>query len=105
MALNDIKIPYEILIRFGDDGQPKGAHALFRRVVTLDGEVLKDEIQDAVPVDTDGLPTSVIMSDVAKGALAKVTAQATEIAALSERLSAANATIQQLRQAEVNGNE
>lgn len=97
MALKDIKIPYEILIRFGDDGQPKGAHALFRRVVTLDDEVLKDQIQDAVPVDLDGLPTSAIMSDATRDALAKVTAQAAEIASLSDQLSAANAMIREFQ--------
>jgi len=97
MALTDVKIPYEILIRFGEDGKPKGAHVLFRRVVTLDGEILKDEIQSAEPIDVEGFPTSQLMADATRDALAKVTAQAAEIAALSDQLIASNATVQQLR--------
>ncbi len=44
MDLTDVTIPYEILIRFGDDGAFKGAHQVRRRVVTLAGEVLKDDV-------------------------------------------------------------
>jgi len=72
MAIEDRLIPYEILVRFGDDGTPKGAHAQYRRVVTFDGEVLKDEPLPAQPLDMDGFPTSAIMSQTTAQALARV---------------------------------
>ncbi|MDQ0454726.1 hypothetical protein [Rhizobium paknamense] len=99
MALKDEKTPYEILVRFGDDGQPKGAHVLYRRVVTLDDEVLKDEILAAQPLDLEGFPTSAIMTDATRDALAKVSSQEAQIAALTEQLATANATIQELEAA------
>ncbi|WP_277996389.1 hypothetical protein [Ensifer sp. Root142] len=40
MRTEDTKIPYEILIRFGLDGQPQGAYCQYVRRVILDGEVL-----------------------------------------------------------------
>lgn len=82
MALTDSTVPYEILIRFNDDGTPRGAHVQSRRVVTNDGEVLKDDILPAAPLDLAGFPTSAIMSNTARDALTQIgvlTAQASEL--------------------------
>jgi hypothetical protein len=51
MALEDKSVPYEILIRFDPEGRLQGAHKIERRIVALDGEVLKDEPGDAQPLD------------------------------------------------------
>lgn len=72
MALTDEKIPYEILIRFGKDGKPQGAHVQYRRLVVLDGEILKDEEQPAEPLSIDNFPASSIIGDTATSALARV---------------------------------
>lgn len=88
MALEDKKVPYEILIRYSEDGTVRGAHAQFRRIVTLDGETLKDEVLPAEPLEVEGFPTMSVMTDTTKNALARVTALEAEIAetkALVER--------------------
>ena len=48
--VTDIKVPYEILIRFDEKGVMYGAHYIERRVVTLDGEVLKDAVMPPIPI-------------------------------------------------------
>lgn len=72
MAITDTKTPYEILIRFGLDGLPAGAHCQYLRRVVLDGEVLKEEVSPAEPIDLDGFPTSEVMTDVLRDALAQI---------------------------------
>ena len=74
MALTDERIPYELLIRFGDDGAPKAAHVQYRRRVIVDGEVLKDEPEPAEPLTIDGdFPTSAVLTEATAAALARVT--------------------------------
>ena len=96
MALTDSKVPYEILIRFNDDGTPRGAHVQNRRVVVMDGEVLKDEILPAAPLDLAGFPTSAIMTDAARDALARVTTLEGEKAGLVEQLETAGERVAEL---------
>jgi hypothetical protein len=48
--LIDRTVPYEILIRFGEDGFVQGAHFISRRIIDLDGERLKEEIGAARPL-------------------------------------------------------
>ncbi len=55
MNLTDVTVPYEILIRFGSDGSLKGAHQQRRRIVQLDGEILKDQELPAEPIDVAGM--------------------------------------------------
>ena len=50
MAVFDRQIPYEVLIRFDASGELAGAHYVARRVVTIDGEVVRDEVQPPAPV-------------------------------------------------------
>lgn len=71
MTKRDVLIPYEILIRFDEDG-PTGAHVQWRRVVELDGEILKNELQEATPLELTGFPTSEIMSATTTAALARL---------------------------------
>ena len=97
MALTDSTVPYEILIRFNDDGTPRGAHVQSRRVVIMDGEVLKDDIMPAAPLDLAGFPTSVIMTDAARDALARVTTLEGEKAELIEQLETAGEQADELR--------
>lgn len=96
MALIDTNTPYEILIRFGYDGLPKGAHAQYLRRVILDDEVLKEEIGDAVPLDIVGFPTSTVMTDTTRDALAEITRLNEENAMLAAQLNAASAMIAEL---------
>lgn len=91
MAITDSTVPYEILIRFNDDGTPRGAHVQNRRVIVMDGEVLKDDILPAAPLDLAGFPTSTIMTDAARDALARVTTLEGEKAELIEQLEMAGA--------------
>lgn len=92
-TVEDIKIPYEILIRFGETGLPKGAHAQFIRRVSVDGEVLKEELGDAVPLDLAGFPTSTLMSDTARDALAEVGRLTDANASLDTRANAAESDL------------
>lgn len=73
MALEDKIIPYEILIRFNEDGTPQGAHVQYRRRVVLDGEVLKDEPLAAQPLTLDAnFPVSGLMTEALESALSEI---------------------------------
>lgn len=63
------EVPYEILIRFDDVGQPKGAHLQNRKIVTYKGEVIKNEIvNEALPLPTE-LKDTALMEDLLINAL------------------------------------
>lgn len=94
--ITDTKTPYEILIRFGDDGKPRGAHAQFIRRITIDGELVKEEIGNAEPLDLKGFPTSTLMSATTRDALAEITRLRGEMNMLTGELSAAQARIAEL---------
>lgn len=83
----DINVPYEILIRFGTDGKPRGAHAQFLRRVMLDGELLKEELGNAVPLDISDFPASDIIGQTATDALAELTRANAENSALAAALN------------------
>jgi hypothetical protein len=87
MALNDRTIPYEILIRFDDQGAVGGAHLIKRRIVELDGERLKDEVGLAQPVAIEGEDAPVlrdVLDEALTLALADNAALRARIAALEE---------------------
>ncbi|SER57399.1 hypothetical protein [Rhizobium sp. NFR03] len=94
MAIEDKKIPYELLVRYGLDGKPVGAHAVYRRHITLDGEVIKDEVGSAEPIDVAGFPTSSIMSDTTRDALAEIAALNARVDELAEQVNAAADTLE-----------
>lgn len=50
MNIVDKTVPYEILIRFGDDGLIKGGHYQDRRIIEIDGERVKDQPSEAKPL-------------------------------------------------------
>ncbi|RKD61652.1 hypothetical protein [Rhizobium sp. WW_1] len=91
--IQDVIIPYELLVRFGPDAAPTGAHVQYLRRVTLDGEIIKDDVQPPQPVDLAGFPTGAIMTDTTRDALAKVTSQAAQIATLSGQLDIVTAEL------------
>lgn len=94
--IQDQKLPYEILIRFGEDGEPKGAHACWRRRVSLDGELLKDDVLPAVPLGLKDFPASAIMSEVTAAALARIPALEAEVAAKDEVIAGKDVLLHEL---------
>lgn len=95
MAISDTTVPYEILIRFGEDGAPRGAHCQRRRIVELDGERLKDEVLPAEPLALDGFPTSAIMSDTLRDALIRIQQLQDQLADVAGELEAATTRAEQ----------
>lgn len=95
--IQDVTIPYELLVRFGPDGTPTGAHVQYLRRVTIDSEIIKDDVLPAQAVDLAGFPTNAIMSDATRDALAKVTAQAAQITALSGKVDVSEAELTKAR--------
>jgi hypothetical protein len=91
--IQDQTFPYELLVRFGPDGTPTGAHVQYLRRITLDGEIIKDDVLPAQPIDLAGFPTSPIMEDACRDAIAKVAAQTTQITALTGQLDTVNADL------------
>ncbi len=91
MDLTDVTIPYEILIRFDGDGAFKGAHQVRRRVVTLAGEVLKDDLLPAEPLDPDGMGAAI--GEAAARAIADAAALLAERDALAGELDALKTTL------------
>lgn len=87
MTLLDVKTPYEVLIRYGIDGLPQGAHSQMVRTVTLDGEILKQDILPAQPLDLAGFSLSGLMTTTTQNALTRVTALTTENAELKRLVS------------------
>ena len=89
----DQTLPYEILIRFDESGALAGAHKAERRRVTLDGELLKDDVEPPMPIAIDDAdaPGGLwgILGEALTLALAKTAEQEAEIAALSRRLAEA----------------
>lgn len=94
MDLKDVKIPYEILIRFGLDGLPVGAHCQYLRRVVLDGEVLKEDVGPAEPIDLEGFPTSAVMTDALRDALAQIAVLSARANELADQVSAASGAVE-----------
>lgn len=92
----DRTVPYEVLIRFGEGGEPVGAHVQRRRIVTLDGETLKDEVLPAAPLGLDDFPTSAIMDETTKSALAEIDRLRRDVAARDALIDEAARTINDL---------
>jgi len=91
--IQDQTFPYELLVRYGPDGTPVGAHVQYLRRITLDGEIIKDDVLPAQPIDLDGFPTSEIMEDTCRDALATVATQTAQITTLNAQLQTANTNL------------
>lgn len=92
-TVEDGKIPYEILIRFGDDGLPKGAHAKFIRRIKIDGEIIKEDIGSAEPLNIEGFQTSALMSDTTRDALAEVSRLSADAVNLNKEMASLRAEL------------
>lgn len=51
MAFSDVTVPYEILIRCDVTGTATASHIQRRRIVTVDGVRLVDEVLPAEPLE------------------------------------------------------
>jgi chromosome segregation ATPase len=72
MAVIDRTIPYEILIRFGDDGIVKGGHYQDRRIIEIDGERVKDQPSEAKPLGSSPEAVKALLPGVALTAFAEI---------------------------------
>jgi hypothetical protein len=93
--IDDRSVPYEILIRFDEAGLVSGAHLVSRRIVTIDGERLKDEVGGAVPValalgGSGGAVLDDVLGDALTAALAAVDRLTAEVAAKEAEIAAAS---------------
>lgn len=98
--VSDTSIPYEILIRFDENGNLRGAHKRMRRMVKIDNEIVKNEPGDAEPISIDDgalwgvLDAAHTMAMAINNALTTQIAQKDgQIAALSKDLDTVKATI------------
>jgi hypothetical protein len=82
--LADTRTPYEVLIRYGVEGKPVGAHVQYLRRVTLGDEVLKEEVESASAVTLDDLP--LLIDKAAADALIQVTRLNEDKAQLAEEI-------------------
>ena len=92
-TVTDIAVPYEILIRFDETGALRGAHKVERRIISIDGETVRNDIGPAEPLTLadgegpDGLWGA--LGQALTSALATLAARDEKIAALeaeAERL-------------------
>lgn len=98
MAIEDVQRLYEFLIRFNETGSIQGSHVIRRRVVTVDGQKLKDEIGFAEPVAVENIGS--IIGDAQAQALAdnaslqaQVSDLNSQVAALEEQVSTLQAQL------------
>lgn len=53
VSVSDTKVPYEILIRFDENGKLKGAHKTLWRVVKIGQEIVATAVDDAQPISVN----------------------------------------------------
>ena len=67
MPITKNKVLYEVLFRFDEAGKAQGCHAIYREIVTEDGEILADRIGQAIPVSlldaADKLTVKTVIGD------------------------------------------
>lgn len=93
MALTDTILPYEILVRYGQDGQIQGAHQQRRRIVKDGDTVLVDQPLPAEALGIADFPTSAVMTQTTQDALAKVDSLGQQIVALDAAMGESVAQI------------
>lgn len=73
MAVENHRVPYEILIRYDEGGRPKAAHVQYRSIVTVEGKVIKNDVEvDVAPVSLEDFASSELMSKTTEDALLEV---------------------------------
>lgn len=85
-TITEKDVPYEILIRYGEDGRVQGAHAQMRHIIDMGDRRLADELGPALPLSTEGFPTSEIMTATQADALDQLAVLKAENAALKETI-------------------
>jgi hypothetical protein len=95
--ISDMRIPYEILIRFDDSGTPKGAQVQYRQRLIVDGVVRADDILPAEPLSLDNFPDGQLISDATRDALIAVSSRDIQIARLGSELEATAAGLSALK--------
>jgi hypothetical protein len=58
------QVPYEVLIRFSEDGEAQGAHVIYRDNAYYRGELLKTEIGLAKDLPLETLPMDDILASI-----------------------------------------
>jgi hypothetical protein len=79
--------PYELLVRWDEQGALKGAHFQRRQRVSLDGAVIADRLLDPAPITAQDLPGHAVLGEV----LADVLAALSRVQARVDELEAAAA--------------
>lgn len=86
-----VQTPYELLIRWSDQGTLQGAHCMFLiRTINDTGLVLATEVGAPQPVavaSQAGFPLDGLMSDALVAALTQIDALNAQIAGLNEQLA------------------
>jgi hypothetical protein len=88
------KHPYELLIRWNQQGEIAGAHVAYRYVIKDDaGAVMTEVPGQAEPLALDGFPLAELLTQAQAGALAATEALRTELAAATAQRDAALAQL------------
>jgi DNA-binding XRE family transcriptional regulator len=66
------KSPYEVLIRFRDDGTVSGAHVAYLETPVIDGRRMAPMVSPAEPLSLENFPNSDIMTQTQLAAFAEV---------------------------------
>lgn len=81
--------PYELLIRWGQDGTLQGAHVQHRFVVFDGGIAISEAIGQAKPLALDGFPLADLLNKAQADALAESERMRAELAAMTGERDAA----------------
>lgn len=84
--MTKLKVPYEILIRYGPSGEYQGAHNIFREVILDENGVLMlERLIPATPFGSDpDFPASTLLGQVTEDALAWAEVSAAAVAAAEQ---------------------
>lgn len=101
MAVERIRRPYELLVRFRN-GRVSGAHLQYEDVIIIDGEIVKQETDNSVleAIDKDDIATHPVLTAQTVEALARITALKKENDELTARIEAFEESIKQQRESE-----
>lgn len=79
--MNTTKKPYELLIRWDQEGKLAGAHVQYRFVITDGDAVVAESVGQAEPLSLAGFPLSEVLSTAQADALAECESLRTSLAA------------------------
>lgn len=96
MALKEKRTPYEVLVRFDENGEYKGAHVGYLNQVTKDGNVIHSTTE-LVEVNDENFPLLDVMNKVQASAIRRVEVLDTELNNLNSEYGKAVKDIEGLR--------